>query len=300
MARPPAREEASLERGRGEHLARVEKRSPVHARRSMVTVSTVRGSRPASGHRTSGTPRVATRYRGRASGVRRRADRPPRHPPRGAAGHGTAEDHLGAQRDRGRRRRERGTHHQERGQVAVGCAVVLTSTRRSRIPPPPRGARARSCHGTPGRRSVPIRPIWPVNNPMPMRTATSGRYHSGVDTSLLTTDRRHTYGGPHESDSQSVTSSLLIVGCGRGSGRRGPREDREVVASFYPLAFAPSAPAARGFPSGTHQPGVEPHDSSHTDDLEAIARPMSWCTCGFQSVVEDAVEAEATGITVDA
>ncbi|HET6714948.1 MAG TPA: metal ABC transporter substrate-binding protein [Actinomycetota bacterium] len=77
----------------------------------------------------------------------------------------------------------------------------------------------------------------------------------------------------------------------------------EVVASFYPLAFAAERAGGEGVSvRNLTPPGVEPHDLELTpDDLEAIAEAdvVVYLGGGFQSVVEDAVEAEATGITVD-
>jgi zinc transport system substrate-binding protein len=76
-----------------------------------------------------------------------------------------------------------------------------------------------------------------------------------------------------------------------------------VVASFYPLVRAERVGGGGVFVRNLTPPGVEPHDLELTpDDLEAIAEAdvVVYLGGGFQSVVEDAVEAEATGITVDA
>jgi zinc transport system substrate-binding protein len=103
----------------------------------------------------------------------------------------------------------------------------------------------------------------------------------------------------------SLVLTLAIIGCAResepGDGRGG---SIEVVASFYPLAFAAERVGGAGvFVRNLTPPGVEPHDLELTpDDLEAIAEAdvVVYLGGGFQSVVEHAVEAEATGITVDA
>jgi zinc transport system substrate-binding protein len=78
----------------------------------------------------------------------------------------------------------------------------------------------------------------------------------------------------------------------------------EVVASFYPLAFAAER-VGRDAVTVTNltPPGVEPHDLELApDDLEAIATAdvVVFLGGGFQPSVEEAVEAEASGITVDA
>jgi zinc transport system substrate-binding protein len=77
-----------------------------------------------------------------------------------------------------------------------------------------------------------------------------------------------------------------------------------VVASFYPLAFvAERVGGDRVAVTNLTPPGVEPHDLELVpDDLEAIATADVLLTLGggFQPSVEEAVEAEASGITIDA
>jgi zinc transport system substrate-binding protein len=76
------------------------------------------------------------------------------------------------------------------------------------------------------------------------------------------------------------------------------------MASFYPLAFAAERVGRESVSVETlTPPGVEPHDMELTpDDLEAIAEAdvVLYLGGGFQPAVEEAVEAEAGGVTVDA
>ena len=77
-----------------------------------------------------------------------------------------------------------------------------------------------------------------------------------------------------------------------------------VVASFYPLAFvAERVGGDRATVTNLTPPGVEPHDLELTpDDLESIATADVVIDVGggFQPSVEEAVAAEASGITIDA
>jgi zinc transport system substrate-binding protein len=81
-------------------------------------------------------------------------------------------------------------------------------------------------------------------------------------------------------------------------------ESVAVVASFYPLAFvAERVGGDRVTVTNLTPPGVEPHDLELTpDDLEAIAAADVVIDVGggFQPSVEEAVAAEASGITIDA
>jgi zinc transport system substrate-binding protein len=76
------------------------------------------------------------------------------------------------------------------------------------------------------------------------------------------------------------------------------------VASFYPLAFAAERVGGDEVEVvNLTPPGAEPHDIELTpDDIEAIASAdvVVYLGGGFQPAVEEAVEAEATGIAVDA
>ncbi len=77
----------------------------------------------------------------------------------------------------------------------------------------------------------------------------------------------------------------------------------DVVASFYPLAHVAEQVGGDAVTvRNLTPPGVEPHDLELTpDDLEAIATAdvVISLGAGFQPAVEDAVEAEATGPTID-
>jgi zinc transport system substrate-binding protein len=105
----------------------------------------------------------------------------------------------------------------------------------------------------------------------------------------------------------SLVLALLLVApaC---AGDAGPvdasDETVEVVASFYPLAFAAERVGGDAVTvTNLTPPGVEPHDLELTpDDLEAIATAdvVVFLGGGFQPSVEEAVEAEASGITLDA
>lgn len=99
--------------------------------------------------------------------------------------------------------------------------------------------------------------------------------------------------------------SLVAAGCSDGTEPEGDADARiDVVASFYPLAFAAERVGGdRMRVTNLTPPGVEPHDLELTpDDLEAIARAdvVLYLGGGFQPAVEEAVEAEATGIAIDA
>lgn len=81
-------------------------------------------------------------------------------------------------------------------------------------------------------------------------------------------------------------------------------EQVAVVASFYPLAFvAERVGGDRATVTNLTPPGVEPHDLELTpDDLEVIASADVVIAVGggFQPSVEEAVQGEASGITIDA
>ncbi|MGZ8597282.1 MAG: metal ABC transporter substrate-binding protein [Actinomycetota bacterium] len=99
--------------------------------------------------------------------------------------------------------------------------------------------------------------------------------------------------------------ALAAVGCGRGpEPGNGGDGSIDVVASFYPLAFAAERAGGDAVTvTNLTPPGVEPHDLELTpDDLQSIAEAdvVVYLGGGFQPVVEDAVEAEATGVTIDA
>jgi len=102
----------------------------------------------------------------------------------------------------------------------------------------------------------------------------------------------------------SLTLALIAVlpAC---TGSAEPSGDTvDVVASFYPLAFvAERVGGDRATVTNLTPPGVEPHDLELSpDDLEAIAAADVVINIGggFQPSVEEAVETEASGITIDA
>ena len=110
----------------------------------------------------------------------------------------------------------------------------------------------------------------------------------------------------------SIASMLVVAGCA-GVGSGGPADgDADaasastlaVVASFYPLAYAVERVGGEAVSvTDLTPPGTEPHDLELTpDDLVSIAEAdvVVYLGDGFQTVVEDAVVAEATGTTVDA
>lgn len=105
-----------------------------------------------------------------------------------------------------------------------------------------------------------------------------------------------------------ATIATGAAACGEDAGgravRSGPEGSISVVASFYPLAFAAERVGGDAVTVvNLTPPGVEPHDLELTpDDLQAIAEAdvVVYLGGGFQPAVEEAVEAEATGVTVDA
>ena len=102
-----------------------------------------------------------------------------------------------------------------------------------------------------------------------------------------------------------ATLSLGAVACAGGAASGdGSGDAIEVVASFYPLAFAAGRVGGdRVTVTNLTPPGVEPHDLELTpDDLQAIAEAdlVVYLGGGFQPAVEDAVESEATGVVIDA
>jgi zinc transport system substrate-binding protein len=102
-----------------------------------------------------------------------------------------------------------------------------------------------------------------------------------------------------------LVSLVALSACERDAGsadRAG--EHVGAVASFYPLAFvAERVGGDRVTVTNLTPPGVEPHDLELTpDDLEAVGTADVVLTVGggFQPSVEEAVQSEASGITIDA
>lgn len=105
--------------------------------------------------------------------------------------------------------------------------------------------------------------------------------------------------------SLTLAASVVTTACSRDAGPLDRTDERlDVVASFYPLAFvAERVGGARVAVTNLTPPGVEPHDLElTTDDLQAIAAADVVIDIGggFQPAVEEAVEAEASGVTIDA
>jgi zinc transport system substrate-binding protein len=104
----------------------------------------------------------------------------------------------------------------------------------------------------------------------------------------------------------SLTLVLMVAvpGCGDADSVERGSESVDVVASFYPLAYvAEQVGGDRVTVTNLTPPGVEPHDLELApDDLETIASAdvVIRVGGGFQPSVEEAVEAEASGITIDA
>jgi zinc transport system substrate-binding protein len=104
----------------------------------------------------------------------------------------------------------------------------------------------------------------------------------------------------------TLVSGLAVLAASlSGCGSPEPADDRlRVVAAFYPLAFAAEQVGDdRITVTPLTPPGVEPHDLELTPgDLETIAEAdvVLYLGGGFQPAVEEAVEAEATGIAHDA
>ena len=105
--------------------------------------------------------------------------------------------------------------------------------------------------------------------------------------------------------SLTLVSLAVVPACVRDAGSAGRAgEPLGVVASAYPLAFvAERVGGDRVTVTNLTPPGVEPHDLELTpDDLEAMGTADVVLTVGggFQASVEEAVQAEASGITIDA
>ena len=105
--------------------------------------------------------------------------------------------------------------------------------------------------------------------------------------------------------SLTLALAAALPACARDAASSARADEHVgVVASFYPLAFvAERVGGDRVAVTNLTPPGVEPHDLELApDDLEAIATADVLLTLGggFQPSVEEAVEAEASGITIDA
>ena len=97
---------------------------------------------------------------------------------------------------------------------------------------------------------------------------------------------------------------LLAPACAGGAGSsQGEGSSISVVASFYPLAYAAQRVGGDAVTvTNLTPPGVEPHDlelAPEAIELIASADVVVYLSGGFQPVVEEAVEAEASGVIVD-
>jgi zinc transport system substrate-binding protein len=101
-----------------------------------------------------------------------------------------------------------------------------------------------------------------------------------------------------------AVGAVTVVSAACRGGASAGDDAIDVVATFYPLAHAAEQVGGdRVRVTNLTPPGAEPHDLELTpDDLEAIATADVVLTLGggFQSAVEDAVTAEATGTVVTA
>lgn len=94
----------------------------------------------------------------------------------------------------------------------------------------------------------------------------------------------------------------LAAACGGDDGAGGPTEKTDVVAAFYPLAWATAEVGGDGVRVTNLTPtGAEPHDAELTArDVERLrsADVVFYLGGGFQPALEDALK-DAEGIVVD-
>ncbi len=100
----------------------------------------------------------------------------------------------------------------------------------------------------------------------------------------------------------AFSAAALLSGCGAVTGA-GDTKEREVVASFYPLAWVTERVAGDGWDvTNLTTPGAEPHDLElsigATADLGAASLVVY--LDGFQPAVDEAVGTTASGATLDA
>ncbi len=101
-----------------------------------------------------------------------------------------------------------------------------------------------------------------------------------------------------------VTATALLAGCGTVSDALsgGGSGGRQVVASFYPLAWATEQVAGDAWTvTNLTQPGSEPHDLALTIEAtsELVESDLVVYLGGFQPAVDDGIEANAGGTTLD-
>ncbi len=95
----------------------------------------------------------------------------------------------------------------------------------------------------------------------------------------------------------------LLTGCGAVSGAPADDDERRAVASFYPLAWVTEQVAGDQWTvTNLTAPGGEPHDLALT--IEATAEladgDLVVYLSDFQPAVDDAIDANASGETLDA
>ena len=101
----------------------------------------------------------------------------------------------------------------------------------------------------------------------------------------------------------AVAAAGLLTGCGAVSGAPADDDERRAVASFYPLAWVTEQVAGdRWTVTNLTAPGSEPHDLALT--IEATADladgDLVVYLSDFQPAVDDAIDANASGETLDA
>jgi zinc transport system substrate-binding protein len=100
----------------------------------------------------------------------------------------------------------------------------------------------------------------------------------------------------------ATVASVLVAGCGMATGDEAG-EGREVVASFYPLAWVTERVAGDDWTvSNLTAPGGEPHDLELSIDATArlAGADLVVYLDGFQPAVDEAVDTTAEGDTLDA
>jgi len=99
-----------------------------------------------------------------------------------------------------------------------------------------------------------------------------------------------------------LATTALLAGCGAVTADEGT-EGREVVASFYPLAWVTEQVAGDDWTvTNLTSPGGEPHDLELSIQATAALSDADLVVYleGFQPAVDDAVETNAGGTTLDA
>jgi zinc transport system substrate-binding protein len=101
----------------------------------------------------------------------------------------------------------------------------------------------------------------------------------------------------------AVAAAGLLAGCGAVSGAPADDDERRAVAAFYPLAWVTEQVAGDQWAvTNLTAPGGEPHDLALT--IEATAEladgDLVVYLSDFQPAVDDAIDANASGETLDA